>query len=118
MQIVFERDCSIDSCTNLNSTSVARYLSDTVQSKSKRESLPNLSGSKIQVLDNSQSLLIRLPFLSANQSDIVINSINNEFGPFNGSGISIDTIGQTLGIRLLTTKCKGKVDYLSSSIGF
>ena len=99
-QIILERDCT-NSCSNLSSESVTNFLNNIPDIKSGNLAFPSLSGAKVQVLDNSKSILLRLPFLTANQSEIVVKGISNEFGPFLPSSISIDTIGPTLVKRLL-----------------
>ena len=62
---------------------------------------PNLSRSQIQLLDNSQLISIRLPFLSADQSESVVAEVNKSFGPFNNENTSVEIIGPSLGRQLL-----------------
>ena len=62
---------------------------------------PNLARSQIKLLDNSKLISIRLPFLSAAQSDAVVTEVNKSFGPFNNENTSVEIIGPSLGKQLL-----------------
>ena len=66
-----------------------------------QEQAPNLGSTSVQVLDKGRSLLLRLPALSADQAATVLDTIDQQFGPLQTSGTAIDTIGPTLGSRLL-----------------
>lgn len=65
------------------------------------ESAPNLASASIQVLDRGRSLLLRLPTLDSDQSKAVIEELGRSVGPLKGAGTAVDTIGPTLGSRLL-----------------
>jgi preprotein translocase subunit SecF len=62
---------------------------------------PNLGSISVQVLDRGRSLLLRLPALSADQAATVLDTLNEQFGPLERKGTAVDTIGPTLGSRLL-----------------
>ena len=51
---------------------------------------PNLNRSQIKLLDNSKLISIRLPFLSAAQSESVVAEVNRSFGPFNNDNTSVE----------------------------
>ena len=55
----------------------------------------------MQLLDAGQSLLLRLPTLSAAQGQAVIQAVEPVAGPFRDGGQSVDTIGPSLGRQLL-----------------
>jgi preprotein translocase subunit SecF len=55
----------------------------------------------VQLLDAGQSLLLRLPTLSAAQGQAVIQAVEPVAGPFKDGGQSVDTIGPSLGRQLL-----------------
>lgn len=101
-QIQLERQCAAQACSSITASQVEdRLASLTLPAGTTREQGPNLSGSKVQILDGGKSLLMRLPALSAEQSQVVIRSIDGLAGPLKASGGSVNTIGPTLGAQLL-----------------
>ena len=101
-QITLNRDCR-DNCFELNTDDISRKISslnfsgnDSILSDS-----PNLSSPKIQLLDNSELISIRLPFLSAFESDNIVEAVKADFGPFIMENTSVEIIGPSLGINLL-----------------
>ena len=101
-QITLERSC-IDECITLNTSEISNNII-ALKNQDKNFSSntsPNLTRSQIQLLDNSQLISIRLPFLSANQSEAVIEEVNKAFGPFNNENTSVEIIGPSLGKQLL-----------------
>jgi preprotein translocase subunit SecF len=65
------------------------------------DQLPNLGSTNVQVLDKGRSVVLRLPALSPDQASAVLDDLNQRIGPLQKTGSSIDTIGPTLGSRLL-----------------
>ena len=65
------------------------------------EQPPNLGSASVQVLDQGHSLVLRLPALSTEQSATVLETLEQQFGPLVASGTGINTIGPSLGSRLL-----------------
>lgn len=65
------------------------------------EQPPNLSSAGIQVLDRGRSLVLRLPTLDSDQAKAVLEDLSRSIGPLKADGTSVDTIGPTLGSRLL-----------------
>ncbi len=103
-QITLERSCT-DECKPLNTSDISDKIID-LKKHEKIFSLttsPNLNRSQIQLLDNSQLISIRLPFLSAAQSESVVAEVNKSFGPFNKENTSIEIIGPSLGKQLLNS---------------
>ena len=101
-QIILERSCN-DECTALNTSDISNNII-ALKDHDNKFSLttsPNLTRSQIQLLDNSQLISIRLPFLSADQSDSVVAEIDKSFGPFNNKNTSVEIIGPSLGKQLL-----------------
>ena len=101
-QITLERSC-INDCIDLNTVDISnniRAMKNSDKYFSSNNS-PNLTRSQIQLLDNSKSISIRLPFLSADQSEYVIAEINKSFGPFLNENTSVEIIGPSLGKQLL-----------------
>ncbi|AIQ97063.1 protein translocase subunit SecF [Prochlorococcus sp. MIT 0801] len=101
-QIILERSCT-DDCISINTSEISNNIV-ALKKEDKSFSLntsPNLSRSQIQLLDNSQLISIRLPFLSADQSESVVAEVNKHFGPFKNENTSVEIIGPSLGKRLL-----------------
>ena len=101
-QITLERSCT-DDCISLNTSEISNnIIALKKQDKSfSSNTSPNLSRSQIQLLDNSQLISIRLPFLSADQSESVVAEVNKSFGPFKNENTSVEIIGPSLGKQLL-----------------
>lgn len=99
-QIQVERRCQ-NACAELSVSQLQQRLSDLSLPAVPGEITPNLSSSSVQVLDGGRSLLLRLPALSAEQSTELIEGLTPVTGPLKTSGTSINTIGPTLGSRLL-----------------
>ena len=101
-QITLERKCE-NKCGNLNSQEIAQTLNSLTFVNNNNQSIksPNLNRSEIRLLDNSNIISIRLPFLSASQSDLVTENIYRNFGPFLKENTSVQIIGPSLGKQLL-----------------
>ncbi len=101
-QITLERSCA-DDCITLNTSDISNNI-NSLKNQDKNFSSnnsPNLNRSQIQLLDNSKSISIRLPFLSAAQSESVVSEVNKSFGPFINENTSVEIIGPSLGKQLL-----------------
>ena len=101
-QITLERSCT-DDCISLNTNDISNNIIALKNQDNNFNSItaPNLTNSQIQLLDNAKLISIRLPFLSAAQSDSVIAEINRSFGPINNENTSVEIIGPSLGKQLL-----------------
>ncbi len=100
-QIQLERICTNQSCEEINSSRVLKALDDITLPYSSGKTSPKLSQAKVQFLDDYQSVVIRLPSLTASQGKIVIQELKSLLGPFDSDSQSIKTIGPTLGKQLL-----------------
>jgi len=101
-QITLERSCT-DDCITLNTSDISNNII-ALKNQDKNFSSntsPNLTRSQIQLLDNSKLISIRLPFLSAAQSESIVAEVTQSFGPFNNENTSVETIGPSLGKQLL-----------------
>ena len=101
-QITLERSCN-DDCNELNTSDISNKIIN-IKNFDKNFNLissPNLNSSQIQLLDNSKLISIRLPFLSAAQSESVISEVKKSFGPFINESTSVEIIGPSLGKQLL-----------------
>jgi len=103
-QITLERSCN-DDCMALNTRAISNNIIALRNQDNNFSSntSPNLSRSQIQLLDNSKLISIRLPFLSAAQSESVVKEVDKSFGPFNNKNTSVEIIGPSLGKQLLKT---------------
>ena len=101
-QITLERRCN-DDCIELNTGDISNSITDLKYEDKNFSSTtsPNLKRSQIQLLDNSKLISIRLPFLSAGQSESVVNDVKKSFGPFITENTSVEIIGPSLGKQLL-----------------
>ncbi len=99
-QIQLERSC-IEKCTPLKTSLISDSLSEVVFSGQNGLPSQSLASARVQLLDGSQSIVIRLPFLSAEQSKVVVERLDQIVGPLKSGGQSIETIGPSLGGQLL-----------------
>ena len=101
-QIILERNCNYN-CIELNTLDISKNISSlaSIDKKFGSKTSPNLTRSQIQLLDNSKLISIRLPFLSAAQSESVVTEVMKNFGPFIEDNTSVDIIGPSLGKQLL-----------------
>ena len=97
-QITLERSCT-DDCITINTTDISNnIIALKYQDKNfSSNTSPNLTRSQIQLLDNSKLISIRLPFLSATQSESVVDEVYKSFGPFIIANIDyfVQTINST-----------------------
>ena len=101
-QITLERQCN-NICIELNTSDISNKII-ALKNSDKNFNLntsPNLSRSQIQLLDNSKLISIRLPFLSAEQSESIVSEVKKSFGPFINENTSVEIIGPSLGKQLL-----------------
>ena len=99
-QIQFERQCS-GSCPPFSAAEIQQKLSQLQLPARDKEASPNLSGAVIQVLDQGHSLVLRLPAINPEEAALVTDAVAGVVGPLNPDGLSLDTIGPTLGSQLL-----------------
>lgn len=99
-QIQVERDCG-PACPPLRSEEVRQGITRLDLPAEGGAQAPNLAGTSVQVLDQGSTLLLRLPALSPDQSRAVIASLEKAYGPLRASGTGVDTIGPSLGGRIL-----------------
>ncbi|MCP9929493.1 protein translocase subunit SecF [Cyanobium sp. AMD-g] len=98
-QVQVERDCA--PCTAITAAEIRQGLGGLNLPSSEGDRAPNLGSASVQVLDGGRSLLLRLPALEAEQSTALVDDLASKFGPLLKSGTSVNTIGPTLGSRLL-----------------
>ncbi len=99
-QILLERDCG-EVCSTVDTRISREVLINLKLPDEKGNPAPNLLGAKVQLLDGGKSVSLKLPFLSASQSQLIIEGMNQVLGPLKNGAQSIDTIGPTLGSKLL-----------------
>ncbi|MEB3317474.1 MAG: protein translocase subunit SecF [Cyanobacteriota bacterium] len=99
-QIQLQRDCG-SACTALTVPELQRQLARLSLPPDPGQVAPNLSSATVQVLDGGRSLLLRVTALSPAQGQALIDGLQPSLGPFSDKGTSVETIGPTLGSRLL-----------------
>ena len=99
-QIQLERACA-GPCSALAAPEVKQRLNTITLPVDKGAMAPRLDSASVQVLDGGQSIVLRLPALSADQGTAVIQSLSQAYGPLESRGTSVNTIGPTLGSQLL-----------------
>tara|TARA_Y100001968_G_C19444166_1_gene764298 strand:- start:1717 stop:2694 length:978 start_codon:yes stop_codon:yes gene_type:complete len=99
-QLQLERQCN-QNCQELSIDKISEHITSLTLPSSNARNSSVLSQPKVQLLDGGQSVIIKLPFLTASQSKFIINEINAIAGPFKLDGQSIEAIGPSLGKQLL-----------------
>ncbi len=99
-QIQLERSCD-SSCESINTARIIRALRELPLPTEDSSFRAKLSQARVQLLDDSKSVVLRFPFLSASQGQLVIDSMGSIAGPFLPGGQAVDTIGPSLGGQLL-----------------
>ena len=99
-QILLERDCG-ESCRDLKSIAVSNPVQSLSLPAEEDDPVPILRSARVQLLDGGQSLVLRVPTLSAAQGQALIAAVEPIAGPFVAGGQSVDTIGPSLGRQLL-----------------
>ena len=99
-QIQLERQCD-PACADLKAIAVSDVIRGLALPQEGSTPLPQLNAPRVQLLDAGQSLVLRLPTLSAAQGQAVIQAVEPVAGPFKDGGQSVDTIGPSLGRQLL-----------------
>ncbi|MEY4353563.1 MAG: hypothetical protein RLZZ609_1804 [Cyanobacteriota bacterium] len=99
-QIQLQRDCG-SACQGLTVNDLQRQLERVSLPAEPGQQIPNLATSAVQVLDGGRSVVLRVPALSPAQGQALMAGLQPVLGPLSSNGTSIDTIGPTLGSRLL-----------------
>ena len=99
-QIQVERACGAG-CGDLRVSQVQQSLAGIALEPEVGQQAPKLDTAAVQILDGGRSLLLRLPTLSAEQSSSLLRALAPVTGPLQQGGISVNTIGPTLGAQLL-----------------
>jgi preprotein translocase subunit SecF len=99
-QIQIERSCN-PACAPLAVPAVEASLRQLALPAEPGAPSPSLAGVAIQLLDGGRSVVLRLPSLSPDQAQVVLASLEQALGDTVPGGLSVDTIGPTLGSQLL-----------------
>ena len=89
------------SCRDLKSIAVSNPVQSLSLPAEEDDPVPNLRSARVQLLDGGQSLVLRVPTLTAAQGQALIAAVEPIAGPFVAGGQSVDTIGPSLGRQLL-----------------
>ena len=80
-QIQLERVCT-SSCEMIETSKVIEAIKDLSLTKAVESNPINISSVKVQMLDGGDSIVVRMPFLTAAQGQNIIKSIEPIAGPF------------------------------------
>jgi len=112
-QLQIVRQCTSD-CSGLTVSQLQDRLNQLTLPDDGPQRAPSLAAAAVQLLDKGKTVLLRLPTLSPAQSQALSADLKPLLGGIAEGGISIDTIGPTLGVQLLQTSL---VSLLVSFIG-
>ena len=99
-KIQLERRCA-ESCPELSVSTIEKTLAALQLPVEPGRRAPNLDAARVQLLDRGQSVVLRMPALTASQGQSVIQALEPVAGPLESGGQSVDTIGPSLGVQLL-----------------
>ena len=94
-ELRIERVC-LEDCSNFSADSVLEKLKEISKNKNV------LNNIKLQFQNNDKLISIRTPYLSIEESNNLINNLDNILGPLNYESKDSRLIGPKLGKRLLT----------------
>jgi preprotein translocase subunit SecF len=101
-QIQVQRQCAAGACSPISPADVQRSLGALqLPEGADGSSAPDLHGAVVQFLDQGRSLVIRLPALDPAQGAGVVSDLATLAGPLVPAATGVDTIGPTLGAKLL-----------------
>ena len=100
-KIQLERRCAAEACSDLTVSTIENTLTVIPLPVEPGRRAPNLDTARVQLLDRGQSVVLRMPALTASQGQAVIQALEPVAGPFVAGGQSVDTIGPSLGVQLL-----------------
>ncbi len=100
-KIQLERRCAAEACSDLSVSTIENTLTAIPLPIEPGRRAPNLDTARVQLLDRGQSVVLRMPALTASQGQAVIQALDPVAGPFVAGGQSVDTIGPSLGVQLL-----------------
>jgi preprotein translocase subunit SecF len=112
-QLQIERLCAQD-CPPLTVDQVQTRLRALRLQAEGNQTPPALGSAAVQLLDQDRTLLLRLPALAPAQTQQLSTDLAPLIGGIAPGGVSIDTIGPTLGAQLLRTSL---VSLLASFVG-
>ncbi len=101
-QIQVERQCAPGACSPITAERIEERLASLqLPDDEDGTPAPPLGSAVAQVLDQGQSLVLRLPALAPAQGAAVVADLNALAGPLVAADTSVNTIGPTLGSQLL-----------------
>ncbi|MCP9774624.1 protein translocase subunit SecF [Cyanobium sp. WAJ14-Wanaka] len=100
-QIQLERVCDQQACSGISAPEIQAALAQLSLPAQDGQPAPNLANAVVQVLDQGHSLVMRLQDLGPIQTAALVQQMPKIVGPLDPNGISVDTIGPTLGQQLL-----------------
>lgn len=113
-QIQLERQCAGSACAELTVVRLQKAVTGVKLPVDGGGSTPDLKGVSAQLLDQGRLVVLRLPALSAAQGQALVDQLQPVTGATVAGGLSVDTIGPSLGGQLLRSSL---ISLLVSFIG-
>lgn len=113
-QIQLERQCTAAACSDLTVAQLQKAVAAVKLPAEGTAAAPDLRGVSAQLLDEGRLVMLRLPALSAGQGQALVQQLQPVTGPTVTEGLSVETIGPSLGGQLLRSSL---ISLLVSFIG-
>ena len=113
-QIQLERQCTAAACSDLTVAQLQKAVAAVKLPAEGNAATPDLRGVSAQLLDQGRLVMLRLPALSAGQGQALVQQLQPVTGPTLAEGLSVETIGPSLGGQLLRSSL---ISLLVSFIG-
>ena len=113
-QIELTRSCEPGACAPLTVTQLEQAVRAVTLPGDRQGAPPDLRGVTAQLLENGRQVTLRLPTLTAAQGQALVEQLRSSVGDLVSGGLSVETIGPTLGDQLLRSSL---ISLLVSFIG-
>jgi len=100
-QIELTRSCGAGGCAPLTVSQLEQAVRSVNLPGDGQAAPPDLRGVTAQLLDSGRQVTLRLPTLTAGQGQVLVEQLRSSVGDLASGGLSVETIGPTLGGQLL-----------------
>ena len=100
-QIELTRSCGAGGCAPLTVSQLEQAVRAVNLPVDGQAAPPDLRGVTAQLLDSGRQVTLRLPTLTAGQGQVLVEQLRSSVGDLASGGLSVETIGPTLGGQLL-----------------
>jgi len=100
-QIELTRSCGAGGCAPLTVSQLEQAVRAVNLPGDGQAAPPDLRGVTAQLLDSGRQVTLRLPTLTAGQGQVLVEQLRSSVGDLASGGLSVETIGPTLGGQLL-----------------